>query len=110
MPVWAEKSSNLNHYACTSSQQFKKLATAVQAPSASHRIPYVVQVPDNLTVFLCRCRHPKVDTQILTLVKVPDNAENFLHLCRLPTIHMLILTLVNAPHNAKNSLCQSLCL
>ncbi|MBW0580221.1 hypothetical protein O181_119936 [Austropuccinia psidii MF-1] len=58
----------------------KKLSTAVQAPDAPHGIPYVLQVPDNLTVFLRRCRHPIVDMRILTLVQVPNNSSNSLRL------------------------------
>ncbi|MBW0561954.1 hypothetical protein O181_101669 [Austropuccinia psidii MF-1] len=82
MPVRAADASNANHYAFTRSQQFKKLATAVQAPDASHIIPYLVQVPNNLSVFLRRGRHPIFDTRILTLVQVPNNSSNSLRLCR----------------------------
>ncbi|MBW0562766.1 hypothetical protein O181_102481 [Austropuccinia psidii MF-1] len=75
MPVRAADALHTNHYACMSSQQFKKLATAGQAPKASHRIPYVVQVPESLTAFSRQCRHPIVDMQILTLVQTSNNSH-----------------------------------
>ncbi|MBW0497648.1 hypothetical protein O181_037363 [Austropuccinia psidii MF-1] len=73
MPGQAADASHTNHYACTNSRHFKQLPTPVQAPNASHANPYVVQVPDNLKVFLHRCWLPIIHTQILTLVQVPDN-------------------------------------
>ncbi|MBW0495461.1 hypothetical protein O181_035176 [Austropuccinia psidii MF-1] len=48
----ASGTSQENHYTCTSSQKFKQLPTPVQAPNASHANPYVVQVPNNLSVSL----------------------------------------------------------
>ncbi|MBW0581970.1 hypothetical protein O181_121685 [Austropuccinia psidii MF-1] len=97
MPVQAANAPHANHYNCTSSQQFKNLAMAVQAPDTSHGIPNVLQVPHNLTVFLRGCRNPIVDTPILTLVQVPDNSNISLCRCRLWKIHMRMLRLVQVP-------------
>ncbi|MBW0564931.1 hypothetical protein O181_104646 [Austropuccinia psidii MF-1] len=99
-PILAANASQANHYACTSSQKFKKLSTAVQAPEASHRIPYIVQVPDNLTVFLCRCRLPIIHTPILTPVQASNNSHTNPDACAGSQQSKQFLTLGQASNNS----------
>ncbi|MBW0560198.1 hypothetical protein O181_099913 [Austropuccinia psidii MF-1] len=93
----AAEASHANIHACTSSQQFKQLPTPVQAPDASHKNPYVVQVVNNLNISLRQCRLSIAHTLILTLVQAPDNSNNSLRWCRIWTIHMRMLMLVQVP-------------
>ncbi|MBW0538893.1 hypothetical protein O181_078608 [Austropuccinia psidii MF-1] len=44
--------SHANHYACTSSQQFKKTPMAVQAPNNSHTNPYACEGSQHFNSFL----------------------------------------------------------
>ncbi|MBW0487941.1 hypothetical protein O181_027656 [Austropuccinia psidii MF-1] len=97
----AADASHANHCACTSSQQFKQLPMPVQAPEASQANPYIVQVPDNLNIYLWWCRLPIIHMQILMILQVPNNSNNSLCWCRLWTIHMPMIMLVQVPEILK---------
>ncbi|MBW0537801.1 hypothetical protein O181_077516 [Austropuccinia psidii MF-1] len=71
-----------------------------QAPDASHANPYVVQVPDNLSVFLCRCRLPIIHIQILMLVQASNNSHENPDACEGSQQFKQFLTPVQASDNS----------
>ncbi|MBW0523801.1 hypothetical protein O181_063516 [Austropuccinia psidii MF-1] len=109
MPVHDPNASHtkpcaVNPYTGETSQQLRRFLIPVQAPNASHTNPYVVQVPNNSSNSLCRCRLPTIHTQILMLVQVPEDSHTHPSTCTGSQQFRQFLMPGQPPNNSKSSL------